>query len=135
MSKVLGPLTHLELASSKIKMRSIYYIKYIYLSIDIIILLCFMILSPSQSRPAILGYQTVFFNQSINQSYTWFLADRMFLQGARTKQLHHEWYTSQARYPLLHSVPLYNTSDIYIYIKIVDECSWNRYWLRIMAYS
>ena len=31
-----------------------------------IIMLCIIILSPSQSRPAILTYETVFFKQSIN---------------------------------------------------------------------
>ena len=38
----------------------------------------------------------------------------MFLQGTRTEQLHHEWYNSPARYPLLHSV-LYNNDNILIH--------------------
>jgi len=28
----------------------------------------------------------------------------MCLQGTRTEQLHHEWYSSPGRYPLHHSV-------------------------------
>ena len=49
-------------------------------------------------------YQRPSINQSINQSYTCFFQEtECFLQGTRTEQLHHEWYNSPARYPLLHS--------------------------------
>ena len=55
-----------------------------------------------------MAYEAVFFNQSINQSIMNMVFRRPnVLQGTPTEQLHHEWYNSPARSPLLYSVTLY----------------------------
>ena len=53
-------------------------------AVYVTLMLCFIILSPPQSRPAILAYETVFWNQSINHIHVLMnssLSDQLHIQS------------------------------------------------------